>query len=257
MRFSRVIGRESGQAQAPPAGAFTARCRAARRACGGSAGTARGRRRGPEAISWRAASIIRRASSSSVRSFSASPSSAAYTASRSAPGAFSAKSLRPAMPRAARPATKSFLTSARLMFLAGDVITRFNRLRPVHWDDTAVARWLEPLVRAERASSPRSSASGGARSRSTWTDGTPRRRAGAPRGRRLGALALRPRRAARLRGRRGGGVGARGRPRAADAVGARASADPRVRALRSAAGRGADADDEAPAGPTSSAGPGV
>src|SRR6185369_8239911 len=27
----------------------------------------------------------------------------------------------------------------------GDVITRFNRLWPMQWDDAAVARWLEPL----------------------------------------------------------------------------------------------------------------
>src|SRR5262245_39038807 len=103
----------------------------------------------PEAISWRAASIIRRASSSRVRSFSASASRAAKTASRSALGAFSAKSLRPASPRAALPATKSFLMSARLMLSPARMLTGWapvNTLRSVDWDDAAVLRWLEPLV---------------------------------------------------------------------------------------------------------------
>src|SRR5262245_47448160 len=98
----------------------------------------------PEAISERAASIMRRASSSSVLSFSASASSAAYTASRRAPGAFSANSLRPAMPRAARPARKSFLTSARLMRVR-DVITTVHYTGRMQWEDAAVARWLAPL----------------------------------------------------------------------------------------------------------------
>src|SRR5262249_15005107 len=127
----------------------------------------------PEAISCRAASIIRRASSSRVRSLSTSSASAAKTVSRTAPGALSSKSFRPAIPRAVRTAMNSFLVSDRLMtrcyyrrpqfrLLRGGAFRRAFRVRtaavlalpaprhnarPMGIDANRVAGWIEGLAR--------------------------------------------------------------------------------------------------------------
>src|SRR5438132_5285002 len=105
----------------------------------------------PAAISLRAPSIIRRASSSRVRSFSASAASAERTASRRALGAFSSKSFRETSPRAVLTATKSFFRSVRLIWSPiGAMLQREKRshiiAEPMEFDETAVARWLEPLA---------------------------------------------------------------------------------------------------------------